>query len=395
METYFYTAMNQDGKRVQGEKRAENLSHLYSLLMNENLYCLSTRQKLHFEMASLKPNNKEISMMCKQLAAMLKSGIPLVNSLDMLYQKTESTKMKRIYAQLVEEVRKGSSLTISLRQGDAKFPALMIFLIQAGELNGTLDLIMERLSVHYEKEHRLANKITSAMIYPIFLLGTTVLIVIALMTMVLPTFFDMIGTENLPWNTMLLIHLSNAITNYWYLILIGIVALVMGIKAFLKIPAVELKKDELKLKMPVVGKLNRIIATARFSRTFSSLYASGISVIETLKISGDVLNNKYLSMKIENISEMVRKGEPLSKSIESSEAFDPLLNSMLYVGEESGSLEDVMITVADYFDAESENATQKLIALMEPAMILILAIIIFFVIVSILMPIYDSYSSLA
>lgn len=396
MQTYQYTAVDQTGRRIRGEKRAEDTGHLYALLGSEGLYCLRSRRRMQFEGSSGKPKNQELSLMCKQMAAMLKSGIPLVGALEMLRQKGANAKMKKLFTILVEEVRKGQSLTNAMKQCGNAFPALLIYLVQAGEMNGTLDQIMDRMAVHYDKEYKLGNKITSAMIYPILLLVVTVAVIMALMTSVVPSFFAMMGEAAvLPWNTRFLIALSQFILNQWPLLIAGALILLIGLRALSGVAQVRRFLDEKKLQLPVFGKLNRIVATSRFARTFSSLYASGISVIDSMQVASDVLHNRFLAEKIDWICERVRRGEPLSKSIEASGAFDPLLNSMLYVGEESGSLEEVLTSIADYYDTEAENATQKMVALMEPIMIVILAIIIFFVIISIIMPIYDSYGKIA
>ena len=395
MESYLYTAVNNEGKKVRGEKRAEDVVHLYSLLNNEGLYCLNAHRKAQWENQAVKPKNQELSLMCKQLSAMLSSGIPLVNALEMLRQKSDKKKMKKLYAQLVEEVRKGSSLTLAMKQCQQAFPPLLIYLVQAGEMNGTLDSVMERMAGHYDKEYKLRNKVTSALIYPIMLLVVTVAVILALMTSVVPSFLSMVGAMELPWNTLLLISMSNFIVAYWPFLLLGVLVAILGFRMALKVPAIRRGFDEIKVKFPVFGTLNRIVATSRFARTFSSLYSSGISVIDSLQVSGDVLNNSYFTEKVNWICERVRRGEMLSRSIEASEAFDPLLNSMMYVGEESGSLEEVLNSISDYYDTEADNATQKMVALMEPIMIVILAIIIFFVIISIIMPIYDSYGMIA
>ncbi|MFQ8581259.1 MAG: type II secretion system F family protein [Holdemania massiliensis] len=188
MESYLYTAVNREGRKVRGEKRAEDVVHLYALLNNEGLYCLNAHRKAQWETQTGKPKNQELSLMCKQLAAMLSSGIPLVNALEMLRQKSDKKKMKKLYAQLVEEVRKGSSLTLAMRQCQQAFPPLLIYLVQAGEMNGTLDAVMERMAGHYDKEYKLRNKVTSALIYPVMLLVVTVAVILALMTSVVPSF---------------------------------------------------------------------------------------------------------------------------------------------------------------------------------------------------------------
>lgn len=394
MKTFHYKAKNEINQIVKGEIRAENVSHLFNTLYNQQLFCLSYYEKKQFQLVQNKIKTKELAVMCKQMATMLKSGISLVNSLDVLRQKSETDKLKKMYFSLYEDVQKGMPLSLAFRQNAIQFPMLLVYLVQAGEMNGTLDQILLRMSEHFDSELKIHNKVSSAMVYPVILIVITIAVVIALMTSILPQFFSMFGDMKLPWYTQLLMDLSNFLTTKFSWVIIGSLLFVLGIMEILKQKKVIRFIDEMKMKLPIFGKLFQIIYTSQFARTFSSLYGSGIGVIEAIKVSSDVLNNLYLDENLEVVSTQVRKGESLSKSIEQVNIFDPLLNSMIYVGEQSGELEGILITAADYYDAESENATQKMVAMMEPMMILILAFIIFFVLMAVIVPIYQSYSTI-
>lgn len=235
------------------------------------------------------------------------------------------------------------------------------------------------------------NKITSAMIYPIVLLVLSVAVVVVLLTFVMPVFFEMFGDNPLPAPTRALLALSNAMIDYWYIFVIGLVVLVVGGWVALKLSVVRYAFDKLKLKIPVAGKLVMTIYTARFSSTVSSLYSGGVPIIEAIKIASNVLGNMYVSEKLDHVVEDIKQGVPFSRAIMNVDVFPPLFSSMVFIGEESGSLDDILLKTSEYYDEESSNAISKLVALMEPIMIIALAGIVAFIVISIAMPMFQSY----
>lgn len=395
MPAYRYHAIDKDGKRVTGTVRADDVTHLYALLQSRDLFCVSYAEKAESKSGLKKLDFRTLSLTSRQLSAMLSAGVSLVSALDMLSLTATKAMSKQLFQDLSSRVKRGHSLSMALGQSVALFPALYVHLVKSGEESGTLDQVMARLAVHYEKEQKMKNKVTSAMMYPLILLVVTLVVVVGLMTFVLPTFFSMFEGIELPWNTRFLIWLSEFLLAYGWILALGIVALIPVVRLWVKKPEVAYVVDHWKLKYPVFGKLQTVILTSRFARTFASLFGNGIAVVQSLEITNDVIGNQFIRVKLQNAIERIKQGDSLSKSLHEIFVFDELLHSMLYVGEESGNLEGILHTVADYYDEEADNAITKMIALLEPIMIVILALIIGFVLISVIVPIYNSFSLVA
>lgn len=270
---------------------------------------------------------------------------------------------------------------------------MMLNMVEAGEASGSLDVVMMRLADTYEKENKLNNKVRQALIYPLFLICLTLAVVVFLLAFVLPKFMSMFSElgGNIPLPTLILLKLSHFITSYWYLLITFVILISILWGRYKRSKSGKIKWDRLKLKLPIAGKLLIIIDSARFSRTLSSLISSGMPIIQSLEIVGRVIGNGYLEQKLYGVIEDVRRGVPLSASVKKLSIFPPMLCSMLSVGEESGNLDDILNKTSAFYDEESETAIQRLIALIEPVMIVILAVIVGFIIISIILPIYSIY----
>ena len=249
-------------------------------------------------------------------------------------------------------------------------------MVGAGESSGTLDAVMNRLSEHYAKENKTNNKIKGAMTYPMILGILCVVMVIGMFTMILPSFASMMPRDEMPVLSRALMDFSDFLVNYWWVLAIVAVILVLVIIYALKIDSVRLKFDKFKLKCPGVGKLLGTIYTGRFSRTLSSLYSSGIPMVECLERSSRVLGNKHIDMCFVQVIDEVKQGQPLSASIQKTEIFESMFCSILYVGEESGALDEILEKSADYYEEESDAAIGKLVGMMEPMMIIIMGLAI-------------------
>lgn len=400
---YDFKAKDSSGKTRAGTMEAENLNDFYQKLRDQNLFCVSVQEsanqgsgdslmskEIKFG-SSEKLKLKDITVFCRQFATMMNAGLTVVKCVDILYRQAEKKQIKQVMLQLYESIKKGNALSISMREMGKTFPNLLISMIESGEAAGTLDDVMLSMAAHYEKERALKNKITSAMIYPIVLLVLSVAVVVVLLTFVMPVFFEMFGDNPLPAPTRALLALSNAMIDYWYIFVIGLVVLVVGGWVALKLSVVRYAFDKLKLKIPVAGKLVMTIYTARFSSTVSSLYSGGVPIIEAIKIASNVLGNMYVSEKLDHVVEDIKQGVPFSRAIMNVDVFPPLFSSMVFIGEESGSLDDILLKTSEYYDEESSNAISKLVALMEPIMIIALAGIVAFIVISIAMPMFQSY----
>ncbi len=339
---------------------------------------------------------KELSFNCRQLSAMLSSGLTLVKALDILSKEQENEKATKIWLDIYEQVQKGESFSNALEmQGDA-FPKFMKSMVGAGESSGQMDIIMKRLEAHYDKENKMNNTIRGALIYPIILLVLCVAVCILIFTVIIPVLKPLFGDDpkNLNIIAQFLLKGNEIFINYWYLILVAVAALTAGIVYALKVPSIKYKIDMYKITAPKVGPLMVKIYTARFARTLSSLYSSGIPMVECLQRSSDVLNNLYVSDKFKQVIDEVKQGEPLSAAITRTEIFESMFCSILFVGEEAGALDDILEKSADYYDEEADSAVQRLVSLLEPVAIIFLGVVVGLLLAGVYPAIYESLSGL-
>lgn len=335
--------------------------------------------------------SKDLAVFCKQISAMLKAGVTLVSCLDILKQQTENKRLKEYIRLMHEDLQKGNTFSESLCKYKGAFPKIFISMVEAGELSGNIDVIMDRLSMHYEKENKIENKIKSAMTYPIILSIVCIAVVVFLLTSVMPTFVEMYVSSgvSLPKLTSIIINVGNFIKKFWFLIILGIAIFASAIYFIGKIPRVKLKKDYLKLRIPLVKKLIVKIAASRFSRTLPTLLGSGVGLINALETVSGVTGNMYVGKKIAEVKEDVRRGLPLSVLLEQQRIFPPMVYYMIKIGEDSGSIEEVLDKTADFYDEEIDTAIQRLTTMIEPLMIIVMAIVIGFIVISMVLPMFE------
>lgn len=400
MPEYKYIAKDITGKSYKGVIEAENIDKFYHILSERNQFCVSVGEVG----AASKPVNlrrrklklKELAVFSRQFSTMLGSGLTVIKCLDVLYQQAESKRLKSTILNVYESVQKGESLSKAMRKQKDAFPPLFLSMIASGEASGSLDTVMNRLANQYEKDNRLHNKVSQALIYPIILIVMIIAVVTLMLVFVLPRFmtmFEQFGAS-VPGPTRFLMSLSGAVTNYWYLIIAAVAAIVVLWNIFLKNPAGRLWWDRVKIGMPVVGKLLLIIVSSRFCRTMASLFSSGMPIVQSLEIVGGVVGNKYVETKLQDVCDDVRRGVALSAAVRKTGIFPAMLCSMLTIGEESGNLDEILNKTAAFYDEESDSAIQKLISLIEPVLIVLLAVVVGFIIISIVLPIFTIYNSI-
>jgi type IV pilus assembly protein PilC len=326
---------------------------------------------------------------------MLSSGLTLVKALDILSKEQENDKAQRIWVDIYEQVQKGESFSNALEmQGDA-FPNFMKSMVNAGESSGQMDVIMKRLEAHYDKENKMNNTIRGALIYPIILLVLCVAVVILIFTVIIPVLEPLFGdAKNLNIIAQFLLAGNKFFLKYWYLIIMVVIAVVFGIIYALKVPSIRYKVDMYKITAPKIGPLMVKIYTARFARTLSSLYSSGIPMVECLQRSSDILGNSYITDKFKQVVDEVKQGEPLSAAITRTEIFESMFCSIIFVGEEAGALDDILEKSADYYDEEADSAVQRLVSLLEPVMIIFLGVVVGLLLAGVYPAIYESLNGL-
>ena len=396
MKKFSYVARDTKGTQSKGMIVANDEKEFMLKLNERGLVCVDFKESDSDDARTVhKFNTKELAFNCRQLSAMLSSGLTLVKALDILCREQTKESAKMIWRDVYENVQKGQSFSASLEMHEGAFPPFLISMVSAGESSGSLDIIMKRMSDHYAKENKLNNVIKGAMIYPIILLVLTVAIVIGLFTFIMPVFIDMFeDPADMPVLTRGLMHVSNFLRTKWYILIIVVGGIVFGLMYVLKIPKFRIKFDRLLIKGPGFGPLIVKVYTGRFSRTLSSLYSSGIPMVECLERSSSILGNSYIDQCFENVVDEVKQGETLSSSIQRTEIFDSMFCSIIYVGEEAGALDDILAKTSDYYEEESEAAIQRLVGMLEPLLIIILGIVIGLVVAGVYPALYGSFEAI-
>lgn len=397
LKTFSYVATDVNGKIYRGKQSAEDAIQLVEALRAKNLFC--TRYKDLEKKASVdvkyKFKTKDLAFLSRQLSSMLTSGLTLVRALHILQSQQTNKKAKAVLLDIYEDVQKGTAFSKALSDREGVFPPLFVSMVGAGEASGNLDVIMTRVSDHYAKEHKINNKIKSAMTYPIILGALCIVIVVGMFTFIMPMFMGLFGEgAEIPPLSQAMMDFSVFLREQWYIMLIIVIAVVIVFRILLGVDSVRFKIDEFKLKIPKVGKLLSTIYTGRFSRTMSNLFASGLQMVDCIQKSEATLNNKYISKQFEKVIEDVKKGENLSTSIQKTGVFEPMFSSMIYVGEESGTLDTILSKTADYYEEESETAIGKLVSMMEPLLIIVMGVCVALILAAIFPMLYSSFEGL-
>lgn len=397
---YKYKAVSQNGEVIEGFFEGNEESDVLAMLKGNNYLPVSVEKDISSEnkidIFSKKIKKKDLAVFCRQFYTMLDAGIGIVKCIDILEKQSENKNLKKALGTLHENVQKGFTLSEGMKKHSTVFPSLLINMVEAGEVSGNLDIIMERMAVHFEKENKLENKIKSALIYPVVLAVVSIAVVIFLLVAVMPTFIGMFESSGqaLPKPTQILLNISNWLTEYWYIFIPIVLALIFGFVLFKQTPTGTNFVDTLKIKIPVIKDTNVKIITARFARTLSTLMSSGIPLLQSIEIVSRVVGNKIVHDRLEIASEDVRKGISLSRAVNEVGIFPPMVDSMIKIGEESGSLDDILYKTADFYDEEIEVALQRMTSLMEPVMLVIMALIIGFIVIAMAMPMFDMVNTI-
>jgi len=399
MPNFRYQVLDNAGKSSSGVIDASSVADASRKLKGEGKYVVSVEldkgQGLaSMEIGSKKLNTKELVLISRQLASLLSAGITVVRSLDMLYQQCDTKRSKRCIGAIYEEIQSGRTLAEAFKDQKDALPTIMTAMVAAGEESGRLDEIMERLAVHFQKQSKLKNKISSALVYPKILAFLTVAITVGLLTFLVPgiaqTIRDLGG--DLPSLTKAVMAISDSLVNYWYIYIIVVGGIVFAFKTWKKSEKGHAQWDMLMLRIPVVGKATKMNAAASFTRTVSTLLKSGISVLQAVEITGSSLDNVILEKKLAEARVEIRKGTSLSKAIKPITEFPPMIYAMTAIGEESGTLDTILDKAADFFEDEADAATAKMTAAIEPIMLIVMAIIVGLTVGAIAMPIFTMAS---
>lgn len=395
MAKYQYEALDKNGKLNSGIMNAFDEDELYRRLKEEGLYLV------HVDDGTQDQRNRLLSPLMlsefnREMGDMLHAGVTLVRALTILSQEETRTKReRRILSGVLKLIRQGESIADAMEQQGGAFPVLMINMYRAAETSGNLANTSSRLALHYEKEHQLNSKVRGATIYPKILCTLIIVVLIFIMSVILPQLTGLFSAmDELPLPTRILFGIGDFVGTHVRLLICAAVVLLMIVLLLKRMPGYQMLTDRWKIRMPVIGKLLMVVYTARFSRSLSSLYSAGIPIITAMQVAKRTVGNAYVEKQLEHSVAELRAGKPLSEAVEHVDGLRKKLASVVRVGEESGDLVQMLDSLADSFDYESEMAVNRMISLLEPTLIVLMALVIGFIMIAVMLPIYQSYSAI-
>ncbi|MBU9711014.1 type II secretion system F family protein [Evansella tamaricis] len=332
----------------------------------------------------------------RQFATLLKAGVSIVDSTRILGKQTNSKALASALEEIEEELVSGKAFSDAASKQSKIFPPIFINMVRAGEASGSLEESLEHLAVQFEKQHDTKQKVKSALAYPIVIAVVTVAVVIFLLTSVVPMFasmFEDFGSE-LPAITVFVLGISNVVSSFWWALLIAVVMLVIGISILRKNPETKYYFDYALLKMPIFGPLLQKAAIARMSRTLSSLFNSAVPILQSLSIVEKVVGNEVISRTLQSSRESLEEGQPMTEPMRDNWVFPPIVVQMISIGEETGSLDQMLGKVAEFYEKEVDYATDRLKSLIEPILIVVLASVVGLVVISIIVPMFQIYNEI-
>lgn len=394
MHKFSYRAVTTQGQKVKGKLVAASLPQAREELTGQGLWVvdISNVQDNIFtrdiEIGKPRVKTEQFQVFCRQLATMYRAGISLVQAVQIISEQTESKVLMKTLLEVAEEMRGGSQFSDAARKYPHIFSPVFINMVHAGEAAGNLDTMLERLAIFYEKERNTREKVKSAMIYPIIMMVMMVAVVIMMMIFIIPQFastFTNMGIE-LPLPTRIVMAASNFTIHYWYLVIL-FCCLPYAIWKYIRTSELGRRRtDHLKLKIPVFGKLSHKQAIARFARTFSTLMGAAVPVIQSLNIVTHVVGNEALGKILQDVKESVVAGHSMAEPMKASGLFPPMVVQMLAIGERSGAIDSMLDKVADFYEADVDQMSNRLKALLEPLMIVILTAIVGVIVLAVMMP---------
>ncbi|MCL6583295.1 MAG: type II secretion system inner membrane protein GspF [bacterium] len=400
MAIFEYRALNTQGKSIKGLIDADSPQDARSKLRRDNIYPFQLKtasaprrlaQNELFAIFQPKTKTKEIAVITRQLATLLKAGLPLMQALSALVDQIDTEHTKKIFIDIREKVKGGMPLSKAMAEHPQVFFRLYVQMVRAGEASGSLDQVLASLADYLEKKIRQKNKILSTLAYPAFMLFIGVVVLIFLMIYVIPTittiFVEM--KQSLPLPTVILIRLSELLKVFWLPLILALVLLILALDKYRRTESGGLLIDQLLLKLPIFGELIRKIDTARFAQTLYILVCNGVPILDSLAIVKEVITNRLLANAIEEARHCIQEGDDLAGPLKKAKVFPPIVTHMLAIGEKSGQLEEMLANIAEGYANEVDMAVNSLTSILEPAIILLMGAIVAFVVLSILLPIFE------
>lgn len=402
MSTYSFEAISPAGKTVKGSLEADSREKAAAELKGGGNTILRLEEAgvfsrdIELSVLDPKPKPRDMAVFCRQFVSIIDAGVPVVSALEMLGEQTENKMLRHAVVESRKTIEHGETLAAAMGEHPKVFPKMFVTLVEAGEASGSLDVSFTRMAEQFEKSAKLKATVKKALIYPAVIIVIAVVAISVLLAYVVPTFEDMLndlGTE-LPGLTRAVIAASNFLQTRWYVILVIIAILALGIAYFKKSEAGQRFFGRMAVKNPLTKKLNIKTASARMARTLSTLLGSGIPIMDALTISASTMTNIYFREELLLARDQVLAGAPLANQFREGGLFPPMVHQMITIGENSGDIDNMLTKLAEYYEEEVEQATQQLLAFLEPIIILVLAVGIGTIIVSVLLPLASMYGGL-
>ena len=402
MPDYKYTAIDRNGAQTSGKIEATNDEQARQKLMAKGLMVTTLANdagsakpaaaqaapsKASFTFGS-KVSQNDVTIMTRQLATLIVAGLPLLRALELITKQERNPAFKVILANVADSVSQGNNLSEAMQAHPKVFDKLFVNMIRAGEAGGVLDKVLDRLAKFREKAERIQKKVKSALVYPGVVMSVAIIIVYILMVKVVPSFQKLLDGQKteMPPLTKLVIGISQLLTVYWWATPILVFGIYFLLKQWLSTEKGKELFDRMIFRLPKVGAFVQIVSVSRFARTFGTLMASGVPILQSISITRDTLDNVVIAKSLERVHDRVRDGEPLSVPLEQSGVFPQMVTSMIQVGEETGQLPEMLNRVADIYDEEVDNAVTALTSIIEPVLIVFLAVVVGAIVLAMFLP---------
>jgi type IV pilus assembly protein PilC len=398
MPRYTYSAVSASGEKVQGDYSSPDEAGVIAMLRMGGYFPTGIKVKTRGEgkVTKSRISYKVLAGFCSQMAAMLKAGVPIAKTLEILKDQTEDKPLRKILDDVYTSVHRGNSLSEALTPYTDNFPAIFLNMVEAGEASGTLDLCLERAGVSFSRTQKLNNKVKNAMIYPAVIVTVLVGLLVVMLVFVIPAFTELYASNNaeLPGYTAALLSIGDFVQNRWYIIVLAVAVIIIGVRMWLASDGGRTAFDKFKFRMPVIKKLLSKVYAARFSRSLASLTSAGVSLPEALTVTARSVINKFMEKEIYKVVDAVNRGDELSQPLERMKLLPPMIVYLTRLGEESGTMDTLLLQAADYYDEESDTTLQAIMALLEPALIVMMAVIVVPILIGVMLPMFNMYEAM-
>lgn len=401
MAEFQYRVITPEGKEKKGTMEGKSIEQVSGVLKAQKNVILSVSEAslmnrdINFSLGG-RVSARDYSIFCRQFVSIISAGVSIINALEMMRDQTENRTLKKALGEVYEDVSKGESMAGAMKKHSKVFPSMLCNMVEAGEASGSMEVAFERMAVQFEKENKLKQSVKKAMIYPIVLLVVMVGVLFLMMIWVIPNFMGMFAEldTKLPPITQAVVNMSDFVIAKWWLILLVVAAAIALFKAYAASPSGKFVLGGIALKIPVFGKLQTKSECARLGRTLCTLLGAGVPMMDAIEITGRSMENVHYKKAMMDAKDQVMRGMALSRPLKTCGLFPPMVVHMVSIGEETGNIETMLENVANYYEDDVQVATEQVMALMEPMIIVVMAIVVGVLIMAIMQPMLTLYESI-